>query len=222
MAQNHTDGRRSFETYVARVAADLLDAVRAYLASRASPFRDARYVYRDHRVTVWDGDGGRLRVTARLSAQGGVPQVLDYTAHLGSDGQFPAPRVGPARVEASVGRVERRDVARLLDLVDRIGGGLEAAYGAVVDRLRRDAQQPGYSYWTARHLAGAESGPVVSVFELRGGEWRCEVARVEAVPETGELAVLGRDREWLTEVLVEAGLEDRLRRSSALSTSVTE
>jgi len=154
-------------------------------------------------------------VTASLSDQGGTPQVLDYTAHLGSDGQFPVPRVGPARVEASVGRVERRDVARLLGLLDRASDGLEAAYGAVVNRLRRDAQQPGHSYWTARHLAGAESGPVVSVFELRGGERRCEVARVEAVPGTGKLAALGRDRERLTEVLVEAGLGDRLRRSSA-------
>lgn len=215
MAQNHVDGRGSFEAYVARVAADLLDAVRAHLASRASRFRDDRFVYRDHRVTVWDGDGGRLRVTARLSAQGGTPQVLDYTAYLGSDGQFPVPRVGPVRVEASVGRVERKDVSRLLCLLDQAEKGLEAAWGAVTDRLRQDAQQPGHSYWTARHLAGAESGPVVSVFELRGGERRCEVARVEAVPETAELAVLGRDREWLTEALVEAGLGDRLRSSSA-------
>lgn len=205
---------QNYATAVSETARKLLDAVRVALGARASLRRDDRYTYRDHRVTVWDGPGGRLRVTARLST-GTPPQVLDCIAHLGSGGQFAVPRVGPARVEASNGRIEIEDVARLLGLLDRAEEGLEAAWGAVADRLRLDARQPGHSYWTARHLAGAESGPAVSVFELRGGKRRCEVARVEAVPETAELTVLGRDREWLTEVLVEASLGDRLRRPGA-------
>lgn len=205
---------QDYATAVSETARKLLDAVRDSLGARASFRRDDRYTYRDHRVTVWDGPGGRLRVTARLST-GAPPQVLDYTAHLGSGGQFAVPRVGPARVESSTGRAEPEDVSRLLVLLDRAEEGLEAAWGAIADRLRLDAKQPGHSYWTARHLAGAESGPVVSVFELRGGERRCEVARIEAVPETAELSVLGRDRAWLTEVLVEAGLGARLRRPDA-------
>jgi hypothetical protein len=182
------------ETYserVDRIAAELLDVLRDVLGpARRLPEPRADYVgYGDHAVTVRDGEGGRVEVTAHLND---LRLVWRYTAGLtrkGSDGLHRTV-VGPLRTDCSEAPEEHPTLTHVLPLVTRLG--------LCEKRLRRAHR----ALEVAGHVV-ERSGPRLVLREAR--PWGSQaVTIVELDPGNGSLLVRGRDSGEVREVLYQA------------------
>ena len=186
--------RATAETYagkMSRIAAELLDVLRDILGpERRLPRPRAAYArYGDHEVTVRDGEGGRVEVTAHLTTAG---TVKEYSARLthGDRDSRPWAAVGPVRMDCSEGPEEHPTLTYVLPLVTRLG---------LAEKRLEAARQA---------LEGAgipveECGPSIVLREPC--EWGAQnVATVELNPDNGMLRVHGRDAEQVREVLYQA------------------
>ena len=182
------------ETYaekMERVAAELLDVLRDVLGpSRRLPEPRADYAsYGDHSVTVRDGEGGRVEVTARLTNSGAV---REYSARLTRGDRDGRPRaaVGPLRMDCAEAPEERPTLAYVLPLVIRLG--------VAEERMGRAAQALGRAGFLAEHC-----GSRIVLREAR--PWGSfAIATVELDPDNGALRAHGRDAAQVREVLYRA------------------
>lgn len=184
------------ETYAekaGRIAVELLDVLRDVLGpERRLPEPRAGYArYGGHSVTVSDGEGGRVELTACLGADG---TIGGYSARLthGDSAEHLWSAVGPVRVDCSEGPEERPTLAYVLPLIVR----LECAERRLEDAL------------ATLKAGGAQVERLGSRLVLReprpwGGQ---AVATVELDPDNGSLRVHGRDAEPVRETLYRANI----------------
>lgn len=182
------------ETYsekLDRIAAELLDVLRDVLGPerRLTRPRAAYASYGDHSVTVRDGEGGRVEVTARLTAAG---TVAAYSARLTHGDLEPRlyPAVGPVRIDCSESPEEHPTLTYVLPLVIRLGLAEERLEGA------RQALE-------AAGLPVEDCGPTIVLREPCAWGMR-NVAAVELDPDSGALRVHGRDAAQVQEILYQA------------------
>lgn len=182
------------ETYsekMDRIAAELLDVLRDVLGpERRMPEPRADYAgYGDHAVTVRDGEGGRVEVTAHLDDLG---LVCRYTAGLtrkGSDGLHRTV-VGPLSMDCSEAPEEHPTLTYVLPLVIL----LESGAGRMED-ARKALEEAG--------LPVEGCGPRLVLREDR--PWGSQaVCVVELDPDNGALRVSGRDASGVREILYQA------------------
>lgn len=182
------------ETYaekVDRISAELLDVLRDALGpGRRLPEPRAGYArYGDHSVTVRDGEGGRVEVTAHLTPAG---TVKEYSARLTGGELGPCPRtaVGPLRTDCSEAPEEHPTITYVLPLVIRLG---------LAEGRMEDARK-------ALEAAGRAVELLGSRLVLREPRpWGSQaVATVELDPDNGSLRVHGRDSGQVREVLYRA------------------
>ena len=184
------------ETYaekVDRIAAELLDVLRDVLGpERRLPEPLSAYArYGDHEVTVRDGEGGRVEVTAHLTTDG---TVKEYSARLthGDRDSRPGASVGPLRMDCSEDPEEHPTITYVLPLVIR----LELAE----ERLGRARQA-----LEAAGRAVEDCGPNIVLREPCAWGMR-NVATVELNPDNGFLRVHGRDADQVRETLYQANV----------------
>ena len=182
------------ETYaekVDRIAAELLDVLRDILGpERRLPEPRADYArYGDHEVTVRDGEGGRVEVTAHLTTAG---TIKEYSARLthGDRDSRPWAAVGPLRTYCSEASEERSTLTYVLPLVVRLGLAEEK-----LERARQALEAAGHPV--------EDCGPHIVLREPCAWGTRT-VATVELDPDNGMLRVHGRDAEQVREVLYQA------------------
>lgn len=186
--------RATAETFAgkkARIAAELLDVLRDVLGpERRLPEPLADYArYGDHSVTVRDGEGGRVEVTAHLTADGRIER---YSARLTHGDREPRSRaaVGPVRMDCSGAPEEHPTILYVLPLVIRLESGAER-----MEDARKALEAAG--------LPAEDCGPRIVLREPR--PWGSQaVATVELNPENGALLVRGRDSEEVREILYQA------------------
>uniref|UniRef100_A0AAU8B1K1 Uncharacterized protein n=1 Tax=Dulem virus 38 TaxID=3145756 RepID=A0AAU8B1K1_9CAUD len=185
MSNYSTDSAETFYQKIDRITAELADVLADALgpASRPGPAE-----YSDHRVTVRDG---RVKIVARISTSG---RVLDYSAYVvDRDSAHSWATCGPVRRNATPGRGLSPSLVDVLPLVTM----LEAAE----KRLgRAQAALEG-----AGRPVSQDGAPDIVLYEPRA--WgQAAVARVKVVPETGALAVTGRDASEVRRILEDAGV----------------
>lgn len=186
--------RATAETYaekVDRIAAELLDALRDALGpERRLPEPRADYArYGDHSVTVRDGVGGRVEVTAHLTAAGAV---REYSARLTSGDREPWPwaTVGPLRTGCSGAPEEQPTLTYVLPLVIRLG--------LAEERLRAAQRALGAVGRTAERRGSR-------LVLLEPCPWGSQaVATVGIDQDNGSLRVSGRNAPQVLEVLYQA------------------
>lgn len=182
------------ETYaekVDRIAVELLNVLRDVLGPARrlpEPLADCAR-YGDHSVTVRDGEGGRVEVTAYLDSDGAV---REYSARLTRGGLESCPwaGVGPLRMDCSEGPEEHPTIIYVLPLVIRLG---------LAEERLRAAQR-------ALGAAGHVVEPCGSRLVLREPRpWGSQaVAVVEPDPYNGSLHAHGRDAGQVREILYQA------------------
>ena len=170
------------ETYAEkmdRIAAELLDVLRDVLGpERRLPKPRAAYArYGDHSVTVRDGEGGRVEVTAHLTTSG---TVKEYSARLTHGDLEPRPysAVGPVRMDCSEAPEEHPTLTYVLPLVIRLG---------LAETRMEDARRA----LEAAGLPVEDCGPNIVLREPCAWGMR-NVATVELNPDNGALRVRGR------------------------------
>lgn len=186
--------RATAETYagkMSRIAAELLDVLRDVLGpTRRLPEPRAAYArYGDHSVTVRDGEGGRVEVTAHLTTDGAVRA---YSARLTHGDLEPrlCSAVGPVRMDCSEAPEEHPTLTYVLPLIIR----LESGAGRMED-ARKALEAAG--------LPVEGCGPRIVLREPR--PWGSQaVATVELNPDNGSLRVHGRDSAQVREILYQA------------------
>lgn len=178
---------------VDRVAAELLDVLRDVLGpGRRLPEPRADYArYGDLEVTVLDGEGGRVEVTAHLTTAG---TVKEYSARLthGDRDSRPWAAVGPLRMDCSEDPEEHPTLTYVLPLVIRLGLAEER-----LERARQALEAAG--------LAVEDCGPNISLLEPCAWGTR-DVATVELDPDNGRLHVHGRGARQVQEILYQANV----------------
>lgn len=182
------------ETYAEkmnRIAAELLDVLRDVLGpGRRLPEPRADYArYGDHSVTVRDGEGGRVEVTAHLTTGG---TVKEYSARLacGDREPRPCPVVGPLRMDCSQAPEEHPTIIYVLPLVVRLDSAAERMKDA-----RRVLEEAGLP------VEGCGPRLVLREGRPRGSQAVCIV---ELDPGNGALRVHGRDAGEVCKVLRKA------------------
>jgi hypothetical protein len=182
------------ETYaetVTRVAAELLDVLRGVLGPerRLSTPRASYARYGGHKVTVRDGENGRVEVTAHLTDSGAV---REYSARLTHGDLEPRlySAVGPVRMDCSESPEEHPTLTYVLPLIIR----LESGAGRMED-ARRALEEAG--------LPVEDCGPSIVLREPYAWGMR-NVATVELNPDNGSLHVHGRNAAQVQEVLYQA------------------
>lgn len=182
------------ETYAEkmdRIAAELLDVLRDVLGpERRLPKPRAAYArYGDHSVTVRDGEGGRVEVTAHLTTSG---TVKEYSARLTHGDLEPRPysAVGPVRMDCSEAPEEHPTLTYVLPLVIRLG---------LAETRMEDARRA----LEAAGLPVEDCGPNIVLREPCAWGMR-NVATVELNPDNGALRVRGRGAGRVREVLYRA------------------
>jgi hypothetical protein len=184
----------STETYaekVDRIAAELLDVLRDVLgpARRLAEPRADCARYGDHKVTVRDGEDGRVEVTAHLTTAGTIKEYSARLTHGDPDGR-PWAAVGPLRMDCSEDLEEHPTLTYVLPLVTRLKFAEE--------RLERARQ--------ALEAAGRvveDCGPNIVLRDPYA--WgACATATVEIDPDNGFLRVHGRDAGQVREILSQA------------------
>lgn len=171
------------------VAADLLDVLRDALGPEGrlpEPLTDyARFGH--YSVTVRDGEGGSIELTARMTRSGAVREYL-----MRRPGGGGAETLGPLRVDLSESPEEIPSLTHVLPLVVRLEMG-----GERLERAREVLDAAGYVV--------EESGRALA---LRGPcPWgTCTTAVIELDPDNGALRVHGRDAGEVCEVLRKAGI----------------
>lgn len=188
--------RATAETYAGkmdRIAAELLDVLRDILGpKRRLPEPRAAYArYGDHEVTVRDGEGGRVEVTAHLTTAG---TVKEYSARLthGDRDSRPWSAVGPLRTYCSEASEERPTLTYVLPLVIRLGLAEEKR-----ERARQALEAAGHPV--------EDCGPSIVLREPCAWGTRT-VATVELDPDNGMLRVHGRDAGRVQETLYQANV----------------
>lgn len=182
------------ETYaekVDRVATELLDVLRDVLGpERRLPKPRASYArYGDRSVTVRDGEGGRVEVTAYLTSDGAV---REYSARLtrGDLESCPWEDVGPLRMDCSEAPEEHPTLTYVLPLVIRLG---------LAEKRMEDARK-------ALEAAGRtveRRGSRLVLLEPR--PWGTQAVATTALDQdSGSLRVSGRDAAQVREVLYQA------------------
>ena len=186
----------SGETYAEaadRIAAELLDVLRDVLGPRRRlPEPRAAYArYGDHEVTVRDGEGGRVEVTAHLTNYG---TVREYSARLthGDHDARPWAAAGPLRMDCSEAPEGRPTLTYVLPLVIRLD--------QVEQRLERARQA-----LEAAGCAVEDCGANIALREPCAWGVRT-TATVEPDPNSGALRVHGRDAAQVREVLYQANV----------------
>lgn len=182
------------ETYaetVDRVAAELLDVLRDVLGpGRRLPEPRAAYArYGDHKVTVRDGEDGRVEVTAHLTTAGTVKAYSARLTHGDRDSR-PWAAVGPIRMDCSEDPEEHPTLTYVLPLVIRLGSG---------EQRMEDARKA----LEAAGLLVEDCGPNIVLREPCAGGSR-DVATVELDPDNGRLRVHGWDAGQVREILYQA------------------
>lgn len=186
--------RATAETYAgktARIAAELLDVLRDVLGpERRLPEPRADYArYGDHSVTVRDGEGGRVEVTAHLTTAGTIGAYTAYLTHGDREPRLYS-AVGPVRMDCSEAPEEHPTLTYVLPLVTRLG-----LCGERLSRAHRALEAAGHEV--------ERSGPRLVLRE--GRPWGSQaVCTVEPDPDNGALLVRGRDSEEVREVLYRA------------------
>lgn len=182
------------ETYretMERVATELLDALRDVLGpGRRLPEPLADYArYGDHKVTVRDGEAGRVEVTAHLTSSGAVREYSARLTHGDRDGR-PWTAVGPLRIDCSEAPEEHPTIIYILPLVIRLG--------TVEGRMREAVKALGRAGFLAEHRGSR-------IVLREAGPWESfAVATVELDPDNGTLHAHGRDAAQVREVLYQA------------------
>nr|DAD69241.1 MAG TPA: hypothetical protein [Myoviridae sp. cte0t5] len=186
--------RAAAETYAGkmdRIAAELLDVLRDILGpKRRLPEPRASYArYGDHEVTVRDGEGGRVEVTAHLTTAG---TVKEYSARLthGDRDSRPWAAVGPLRTDCSEDPEEHPTLTYVLPLVTRLRLAEEK-----LERARQALEAAGHPV--------EDCGPSIVLREPCAWGMR-NVATVELNPDNGALRVHGRDAGQVREILYQA------------------
>ena len=184
------------ETYaekMGRIAEELLDVLRDVLGPELRlPEPRADYArYGDHSVTVRDGEGGRVEVTARLATTG---VITEYSARLTYGDREPRlyPLVGPLRMDCSQAPEEHPTIIYVLPLVVRLD--------SVAERMK-DARR----VLTAAGHAVEDPGPALVLRESHELGSRV-LATVEPDPDNGLLRVRGRDAGQVRETLNQANV----------------
>ena len=184
------------ETYaekVDRIAAELLGVLRDSLGPgrRLPKPRPAYARYGDHSVTVRDGEGGRVEVTAHLTAEGAIEGYSAYLTH-GDQKPRSVTAAGPLRVDCPEDPEERPTLTYVLPLVIRLERGAER-----MEDARRALEAAGLP------VEGCGSNIVLRepcAWGLRN------VAAVELDPDNGALLVHGQDAAQVREVLYQASI----------------
>lgn len=184
------------ETYaekVDRIAAELLDVLRDVLGpQRRLPEPRAAYArYGYHSVTVRDGEGGRVEVTAHLTTSGAV---REYSARLtrGDQDARPQTAVGPLRMSCSEDPEEHPTLTCAIPLIIRLG---------LAERQMRSAVQ---ALERAGFLAEHRASRIVLREARPWGSFA--IAVVELDPDNGALRARGRGAAQVREVLYRAGI----------------
>lgn len=184
------------ETYaetVDRLSAELLDVLRDVLGpERRLPEPRAAYArYGDHRITVRDGEGGRVEVTAHLTTAGAVKEYSARLTHGDRDSR-PRAAVGPLRMSCSEGPEEHPTLTYVLPLVIRLGLAEER-----LERARQALEAAG--------RAVENCGP--NIVLRKPCAWGTRTAAtVEINPGNGSLRVHGRDADQVREILYQANV----------------
>lgn len=171
-----------------RVALDLLDVLRDVLGpDRRLPEPLTDYArYGDRSVTVRDGEGGRVELTAHLTSSGAIHA---YSALLARANR-PWPAAGPVRMDFSEEPEERPTITYVLPLIIRLEMCEERL------RLAKDVlEEAGY---------GVDD---LGSRLLLQGPWPTGAvtgATVETDPDNGTLVVHGRDASKVREILFQA------------------
>lgn len=186
--------RATAETYagkMSRIAAELLDVLRDILGpERRLPRPRAAYaLYGDHEVTVRDGEGGRVEVTAHLDSLGAVREYSARLTHGDLDPRLYS-AVGPVRMDCSESPEEHPTLTYVLPLVVRLWAGA----GRLED-ARKALEEAG--------LPVEDCGPNIVLREPCAWGART-VATVELNPDNGALRVHGRDAAQVREILYQA------------------
>jgi hypothetical protein len=182
------------ETYaekVDRIASELLDVLRDALGpQRRLPGALAAYArYGDPEVTVRDGEGGRVEVTAHLTTSGAVKEYSARLTHGDRDSR-PWAAVGPLRMSCSEDPEEHPTLTYVLPLVTRLDLAEER-----LERARQALEEAG--------RAVEDCGPNIALREPCAWGMR-NVATVEIDPDNGSLHVHGRDAARVQEILYQA------------------
>lgn len=184
------------ETYsekMERIAAELLDVLRDVLGpERRLPEPPASYArYGDHSVTVRDGEGGRVEVTAHLTTSGAIKE---YSARLTHGDREPGmcTAVGPLRMDFSQAPEERPTILYVLPLIVRLDSAAERM---------RDARRV---LANAGHVVEG-LGPTLVLRESRVPGSKV-LATIEPDPDNGFLVVHGRDAGQVREILHQANV----------------
>lgn len=184
------------ETYdekMNRIAAELLDVLRDVLGpERRLPEPRADYArYGDHSVTVRDGEGGRVEVTAHLTTGGAVKE---YSARLtcGDQEPRPCPVVGPLRMDCSQAPEEHPTIIYVLPLAVRLDSAAERM---------QDARM----VLAAAGHAVEDQGPSLVLRESHALGSRV-MATIEPDPDNGFLRVHGRDAALVQKILHQANV----------------
>lgn len=186
--------RATAETYagkMSRIAAELLDVLRDVLGpERRLPEPLADYArYGDHSVTVRDGEGGRVEVTAHLTSDG---TIKEYSARLTHGDREPRSRAdaGPVRMDCSRAPEEHPTLTYVLPLIVRLESGAERLEGA-----RKALEAAG--------LSVEDCGPAIALRKPCTRGMR-DVATVALDPDNGSLKVRGQDAAQVREILYQA------------------
>ena len=191
MSNTDTAPAETYAEKVDRITAELLDVLRDVLGpGRRPPKPRAAYArHGDHSVTVRDGEGGRVEVTAHLTTAGTVEA---YSARLTHGDQGPRlySAAGPVRMDCSEAPEEHPTLTYVLPLVIRLESGAERMEGA-----RKALEATG--------LPVEDCGPGIVLREPCAWGTRT-VATVEIDPDNGALRVHGRDAAQVREILYQA------------------
>lgn len=184
------------ETYaekVDRIAAELLDVLRDVLGPQLRlPEPRAAYArYGAHEVTVRDGEGGRVEVTAHLTSSGAVREYSALLTHGDSDSR-PWAAVGPLRMDCSESPEEHPTLTYVLPLVVRL-------------RLAEERLERARAALEASGRLVEDCGPSIALREPCAWGAR-NVATVELNPDNGMLCVHGRDAGAVREILYQASV----------------